>query len=222
MLGTQLPLRADPAFRRLLVWSVGVHLGLGVVLTLSPVGRAAIPAPHAVMVELLSAPPAAPARRPRRQVVDEPVVIPKRAKLAKPAPPKAPAKPAPSLTAQQLIAKIRDEMPAEKLEPGAAAPAAPSRFADPRLAAYRSRVRALLRKNWSGARAFAGQPALLARFEVEISAAGNLVAVARSQGSGNRYYDESAERAIWRAEPFPAPPRGELTLDINFRPGAVF
>ncbi len=219
MLGTQLPLRADPAFRRLLVWSVGVHLGLGIVLTLSPSGRAAIPAPHAVMVELLSAPPKAPARRPRRQVVDEPVVIPKRAKLAKPAPPKAPAKPAPSLTAQQLIAKIRDEMPAEKLEPEAAAP---SRFADPRLAAYRSRVRALLRRNWSGARAFAGQPALLARFEVEISAAGNLVAVARSQGSGNRYYDESAERAIWRTAPFPAPPRGELTLDINFRPGAVF
>lgn len=218
-LGTDAPLGSDPVFRRLLAWSFGGHLALGLVLTFSPSGRALIPAPRAVIVELIAAAPAAKPRAPRRQVVDEPVVIPKRAPKprAKPAPAKAP----PPLTAEQLIAKIRNENP--EPVPRSAAPAAPATgIVDPLLAAYRARVQALLRRNWSGARAFAGQPTLHARFSVEINAAGTVVAVARKQGSGNGYYDESAERSIWRTEPFPVPPRGALTLDVNFRPGAVF
>ncbi|NRA02622.1 MAG: TonB family protein [Myxococcales bacterium] len=221
-LGMHVPLRADPAFRWLVAWSLGAHLGLGMVLTLSPSGRALIPAPHAVMVELLTALPGAPAHRPRRQVVDEPVVIPKRPKPAKPVSPRPEARKPPPLTAAQLIAKIRKEIPAEAAGPGTSNPAARSGFVDPLLAAYRSRLQARLRRNWSGARAFAAQPSLLARFEVEINQAGKLVGIAQREGSGNRYFDESAERAIWRAAPFPAPPRGALTLDVNFRPGAVF
>ncbi len=83
---------------------------------------------------------------------------------------------------------------------------------------YRKRIRALLYANWAGARVFSSQGRLIAHFRVELDAGGGVRSLDLVKTSGNVHFDESAERAIWRVEPFPAPPRGPLTLTLTFDP----
>jgi protein TonB len=191
--------------------------------------------PPPVFVEVIAslAPPAA--SPPPRQTLKQPVVIPK--DPPKPAPkPKAKARPKPEpkpevkpvpekkrASADQLLAQMRKNVASREGEATAqaAASAGPRGRVDPLLALYRRKLIALLDANFSGARAFASTPDLRARYEVRIDAGGGVRGVTLVTASGNRFFDEAAERAI-RKSPFPPPPRGDLTLDVTFQPGTVF
>ena len=215
-------------FRRLLSWSLGVHLlaiGFSVV---APMTRRAPLLSAPIFVDVVAAPKAAAARPKRvRQVVDEPVVIRKQPKpLSKPKPkpeakPEPEAKPkAPPPSADELLAKLRQKVEARDAataRAAAATSAGAGRF-DPQMAAYHRKLKALLYANWVGAHVFRGQGDLSARFQVQIDPSGGLGSVALVGSSGNRYFDESAERAIWKTRPFPRPPRGALTLTLDFDP----
>lgn len=226
---------ADAGFSRTLVSSAAVHLVLASLLIFG-VGLPrshSLPAP--IFVDLVAAPPVAPRAphppraRPRQRVV-QPVVIPRSQPIArKPKPkPKPRARPAPQPrtppppTADELLTQLREKVAArpESTESGAP-PASVGRF-DPLLARYQRRVLARLRANWTGARAFQRRAGLRVRYQVQLATDGALRGVTLAEGSGNTFFDESAERAIRRADPYPRPPRGELTLDLTFEPGGVF
>lgn len=129
------------AFRRLLAFSLAGHLLLFAILTLHPRGHAELISPSPVMVNVVQAPPAAPAKPaapkaepkppppkpevkpppppPPKPVVNE-VVIPKEpAPLpAKPKPAPKPVekpaeKPEPSKTAEQLLAELTQKVETE-------------------------------------------------------------------------------------------------------------
>jgi protein TonB len=211
------------AFRRMLLLSAAGHLLGALVLAFAGLPRLAPTLPPPVFVEVVADPsPPAPARQRLRQ----PVVIPKRSR-AEPEPkpkPKPQVEPEPQApTAAEVLAQVRKKFEAREPSEARETPAtlgARGRF-DPLMAIYRKKVVALLHANFSGARAFSGDPALRARYEVRIDPSGGLRRVVLVSASGNRFFDESAERAI-RKSPFPPPPRGEMTLDVTFQPGSVF
>lgn len=186
-----------------------------------PVSKPAPPAP---------APKPAPAAKPApaRQKVDEVVLPAKPKELPKSAP--KPNPPAP--TAQELLDRMRARAaaqeqaapranaPAAAVDPAAGAAAASGgagRF-DPEMAAYHRKIQTMLYANWVGANQFRHQPELRASFEVRVQPDGRIRAVRLVRSSGNRFYDESAERAILKSEPLPNPPRGEITLSLTFDP----
>ena len=211
-------------FRRLLGWSAAAHVGVLAVLVLSPLIRLYRPVPAPVFVDIVSLPASALARP--RQVVDEPVVIPKQPRAkpvreAKPVPPKAPVekKPEqPTLTPEQILAQLR----AKHADPTRDTPAAPSGSVsgrlDPELASYRRKIENLIYANWAGARAFRFELGLEVVFEIEIDAGGQLRKVLLVQGSGRPHLDESAERAIYKAAPYPSPPRSVRVITVHMNP----
>lgn len=210
-------------FRRLLSWSLGVHLLALGFWVVAPVTRRAPLLSAPVFVDIVAAPKAAARPKRARQVVDEPVVIPKQPKpLPKPKPkPKPEAQPkAPPPSADELLAKLREKVEARDaaLARSATATSAGAGRFDPQMAAYQRKLKALLYANWVGAQVFRGRADLNARFQVQIDPSGGLGSVALVGSSGNRYFDESAERAIWKTRPFPRPPRGALTLTLDFDP----
>jgi TonB family protein len=217
-------------FRRMLAYSAAGHVLGAFALTLGALPYSAPDLPPPVFIEVVADPSPPP---PARQRVKQPVVIPKQSKpKAKPKPvPRPKAKPAPKPepkrpSASELLAQLRRNVEArepsktQETQQVRATAGARGRF-DPMLAVYRRKVIALLRSNFSGARAFSSDPQLRARYEVQIDPVGGLRGVILVSSSGNRFFDESAERAIHKS-PFPAPPRGEMTLDITFQPGSVF
>ncbi len=209
-------------FRRLLSWSLGVHLLAIGFWVVAPMTRRAPLLSAPVFVDIVAAPKAAAARPKRvRQVVDEPVVIPNKPEPLPNPNPKPEAKPkAPPPSADELLAKLRQKVEARDAATARAATATSAgagRF-DPQMAAYHRKLKALLYANWVGAQVFRGQGELRARFQVQIDPSGGLGSVALVGSSGNRYFDESAERAIWKTRPFPRPPRGGLTLTLDFDP----
>ncbi len=226
----------EQLFRRLLLWSLGAHLvAMGVSLIAPTVRRAPIISVP-VFVDLVAAPkPAAAPPKRTRQVVDEPVVIPRKPKpLPKPKP-KAEPKPAPKEepkpppkaepkepppSAEELLARLRENVEARTAATPSqtqAATGAPGRF-DPQMAAYQRKLKALLYSNWAGAQAFRGRDDLVASFKVQLDPGGGVREVSLVGSSGDRYFDESAERAIWKTRPFPRPPRGALVLTLAFDP----
>jgi TonB family protein len=227
-------LLAEAEFRRLLGWSFAGHVGLAVVFSIGIGSRGPAVMPAPIMVDLIAAAPTPPAvKRPPKQTVDQPVVIPKRPKpvpkqAEKPAPkpkpepaPKAEPVEEPAPSASEVLAQLRAKVGPDTDTAPAARGASGGRV-DPELAAYRKQVMLLLRSNWAGGRLFATQPGLEARYEVRLDPGGGVRAVALVRSSGNRYYDESAERAIHKSQPFPGPPRGSLTLEVTFQPTSVF
>jgi len=220
-------LLASDGFRRMFAFSAAAHVVGALVLTFGALPYSAPELPPPVFVEVVADPAPPP---PARQRVKEPVVIPKQSKpkpkpVVKVAPkPKPVAKPKPKPpSAAELMAQLRknvDEREPSDEEPARATPAARGRF-DPIMAVYRRKVIALLQSNFTGARAFSSDPGLRARYEVRIDIVGGVRGVSLLSSSGNSYFDDSAERAIHKT-PFPAPPRGEVTLDIMFQPGSVF
>ncbi len=210
---SQASLLQVPAFRRMLVWSVAGHVVLGLVLVWSPRSDARPLEPLPIFVEVVErAAPEPPARRKPRQIVEE-VVIPKRPKAARKPPPKR--EPAP--TAEEILSQLREKLGSPSRPATSERSAARGRF-DPEMAAYRKRIKALLYSNWAGARVFRTQGRLVVHFRVEVDADGVVRSLDLLRTSGNRHFDESAERAIWKVEPFPAPPRGAFTLTLTFDP----
>lgn len=221
-------LLASGEFRRLCLYSaIGHLLVVGSLWAAGLRTWASRVDPAPIFVDVVAAAPAPePAARPAPQR-EKPVVIPRKPR-PKPKPkPKPQVEPepepaeAPAPTAQQLLAQIRTRVGsvAPNATPSPAAGAG-GRF-DPELARYRQKVMVLLRTNWVGGRAFAAQPGLEVHYEVRIDGQGGIRSVSILHPSGNRYYDESAERAIQKSAPFPSPPRGPLTLDVRFQPGSV-
>lgn len=210
------PLVASHAFRRMLALSAAGHAALGVALVLSPRidARPLEPLPIYVDVVERVEPPSPPARPPR-QVVEE-VVIPERPMAVRqPEPVQPPPEPVQPRSAEEIMAELREKLGSPTPEPTRTS--APGRF-DPELAAYRKQLKALLYANWAGARVFRTQGRFIAHFRVEVDADGSVRALELVRTSGNRHFDESAERAIWRVAPFPAPPRGAFTLTLTFDP----
>lgn len=231
-------LLASRRFRRFLIGSAVGHVMLGVLLVVAPTLSRIRRPPEPLFVDLVAPPrpakaPAAVQPKARQELKQALVLKPKKKappkKKAEPKPPppkKEPVKPAEeeapanAPTAAEILAQLREKVGDDpEAEPQASA-ARPGRF-DPQLAAYRRQVTALLRSNWGGAASWA-QEGLAARFEAQIEATGRIRSVSRVRSSGNWVFDDAAERAIWSSEPFPAPPRGALTLDLLFNPKGVF
>ncbi len=228
-----------PEFRQALIASAVGHVVLAILLIWIPGRSMSFPDEAPIFVDVLqsrapaakaSAPAAKAAPKPK-QVVDEAVVIPKQPKpLPKPKPeakvepkPEPAKKPKPAaLTPEQLIAKIREKRGAEAETAGTQAAgstgtAQAGRF-DPLMAAYVKRLMVLLYNNWTTT-AFS-MSSTFPTFEVELSASGKVQSARKVRSSGNRHMDESAERAIWKTDPFPPPPRGLRKLQIVFDPKA--
>ena len=134
-------------------------------------------------------------------------------------PPKPKAKPKPALTPEQLIEQMRKS---QATKPGAESGTAqkqggPGVFA-PEQAAYKRSLTNLIYANWVGARPFSRRSGLEVVFDVEVDAGGNLKSVRMIQTSGERALDDSAERAIIKAAPFPPPPRSVRTIRIRMNP----
>lgn len=212
---------ASERFRRLLLWSAGTHVVLVAGFSLAPQFQWAQAPPLPVFVDLVAGLPATAPAEPPRQVVDEPIVIPKRPRAkprpkAPPPPPKA--EPEPQLTPEQLIEQLRQThvSPAD-VRPREAVGPETGRL-DPQRAAYRKKLENLIYANWVGARAYRLQAGLETWFEVEIDASGALLSLRVLRSSGNRHLDESAERAIYKSAPFPPPPASVRSLRIRMNP----
>ncbi len=213
-------LLASDAYRRWLGWSAVAHVGLGLFLAFGPGIYRSAPAPAPVFVEIVTQ-ASRPAKR-ARQVVKEPVVIPKKPverSKAKPAPEPAPdmARPEPALTPDQILAQLREKHGETNVIERNESSALNARV-DPEMAAYRRRLENLIYANWAGARSFRDQLGVEVLFEVEVDASGVLRSVRMVKSSGNRHLDESAERAIQKSSPFPRPPRSVRTITVRMNP----
>ena len=218
------PLWSSDAFRRWFGYSVAAHALAVIAIAIGP-GASTSPSAQPIFVDLVaSAPQPAVKRRQPRQVVDEAVVIPKQPQRtrAKPKPAPQPAKAPPeekAPSADEILAQLRAKVASRT--PGPAAAAARGRVGrpeDPELAAYKARVMHCLYEHWAGARAFSRSPELEVQFQVKITDRGGVRSVSLTRSSSNRYLDESAERAIWRCEPFEPPPRGVSQFNLAFNP----
>jgi protein TonB len=210
-------------FRRLLLWSAGIHISMALLFALGPQLYKPRLASTPVFVEVLSPAEAAAPASPPKQVVDEPIVIPKRPRpkpkpqTAALTPPKPKPKPQakPSLTPQQLIDQMRKAQEGKRGSKPAGSPT--GRFA-PELAGYQRQLVNLIYSNWVGARPFSHRAGLQVTFEVQVDAGGNLKSVRLLESSGERALDESAERAIFKSAPFPPPPSSVRTIRIRMNP----
>jgi len=234
------------AFRRLLAVSLAGHILVFAALVLRPSGHARLIAPAPVMVNLVALPKPAPAPKPPpakpaakpaekppepvpppppKPLVKE-IVIPKEPKpLEKPKPapaPPAPAKPQPPPpSADELLAKMTEKVEAqEAAKPPPEAPqAAPANAArgtagdfDPLFSPWVANVQVRVRSNWSGASVCSGAP----KFDVDVDSAGQLSNIQLAESSGDKYCDETGERALRKSNPLPPPPHAiSLTLNLN-------
>jgi protein TonB len=225
-------------FRRLLIFSLVGHVVLFLVLTFRPHSSAVLISASPVMVNMVDLPrPAAPRPAPKKPEVKPPeakpeppkpkpavneVVIPKEPAplVAKPKPkPVEKPEPAPK-SAEELLAELTKQVeernPQPELPP-APAPGPPAPLAggagvfDPTFSPWVARVKTAVRANWSGAQLCKGIPV----FNLEVAENGALRDIELAKSSGDRYCDESAERAIRKSDPLPAPPRGALALELG-------
>jgi TonB family protein len=198
----------------MLIWSAAGHVTIGLALIWSPSSDARPLEPLPIFIEVVPQvePPAAAKRAPR-QVVEE-IVIPKRPTAARKPPAK---KREPVQNAEQIVAQLRAKLGPQIRRDTDPTAARRGRF-DPEMAAYRKQIKAMLYANWAGARVFRSQGPLKAHFRVKVDAGGGVRSLELVRPSGDRHFDESAERAIWKVEPFPAPPRGAFTLTLTFDP----
>lgn len=214
---------ADP-FRRWLGFSAAAHALALLLLVLGP-GMNAPSRSAPVFVDLVAAPepPAARPRPAKRQVVDEAIVIRKQAKAVPPKPkpkpvPEKKAAPEPAPTPEDILAQLRAKVAKRAPAATAAASGREGRPDDPELAAYKARVMTCLYEHWAGARAFSRRAELEAQFRVRVNSTGKVRSVSLLRSSTNRYLDESAERAVWRCDPFESPPRGVTEFNLTFNP----
>jgi colicin import membrane protein len=227
------PLWGSESFRRLMGWSAGAHLLALLMMVFGGTPWSQSSAQSVVFIDVIAAaaPEPAPAARLKKQVVDEAVVIPKQPKPAvkKKPPKKVEAKPEPKPeakpepagpSAQELLAQMRERQAAstvvadirskhEAQQRGGAVGRV-----DPRLARYVAEIRSCMysKLTWRDTSRTAN---LEVRFALDIAPSGKVLKVKLVEGSGNRYLDESAERAIWKCQPFPPPPNSQFSVIFN-------
>ena len=215
-------------FRRLLMWSVGMHLILMLLFVLAPSFYAPSYKQAPIFVDLVAAPAAPAALTTPRQVVDEPIVIPKRPR-AKPKPVAPPPKPvpavekkkptpAPAVSPEQILEQLRAKRASAAKSESETGRAPQTGIFNPQLAAYTKKIQNKIYANWIGVRPYAHRFGLEVIFEMELDAGGMLQSLRMVQSSGDRPLDESAERAIYKAAPFPPPPRGIRRITIRMNP----
>ena len=232
-------------FRRLLAFSLAGHIALFVVLTFRPPSNATLISPSPVMVNVVDVPkpaaapavkkPAAKPPPPKPEPAPEPppppkpvvneVVIPKEPKPlpAKPKPvPKPVEKAEPAKSAEELLAELTKKVEERNPTPEPAAPPAPGPATamaggpgtfDPLLSPWVAKVESVVRANWSGAQLCKGVPT----FDIDVDSAGALNDISLAKSSGDRFCDESAERALRKSNPLPPPPQA-MELRLNLRP----
>ena len=225
-------------FKRLLAFSLAGHIALFAVLTFRPRSSAVLISASPVLVNMVDLPKPASARpaakkpeeKPPEAVPEPPkpkpevneVVIPKEpAPLVVKPKPKPVEKPEPApKSAEELLSeltkKVEERNPQPELpppaDPGPPAPAAGGAGVfDPAFSPWVARVRVAVRANWSGAQLCTGVPV----FNLEIAENGALRDIELAKSSGDRYCDESAERAIRKSDPLPAPPHGAASVEFE-------
>jgi len=232
------------AFRRLLAFSLAGHVIVFLALVLRPPRSAMLISSSPVMVQMVSMPksvapkpapakPAPPPKEPPKPPEPEPapppkpvvkeIVIPKEVKALpeKPKPVPVEAKKPPPPTAQELLAKMTEQVEAKEAQnappappseaPAASTEATPGTF-DPELSPWVARVRIFVRANWSGASVCRGVP----EFDVDVDGGGQLSHIALTKSSGDSYCDDTAERALRKSNPLPPPPHAvSFTFNLN-------
>lgn len=232
-------LRSRP-FQRLLAGSALVHAVLAAILTFQNWRPIDLDEENVVYIAELPAaalPASSPAKAaaPRQQVKE--IVIPDKPK-PKPRPPQAkpvPAKPEPkpveakpvaepepeakpTQSASSLLDKLREE--AKNRQPRGVPEGSPegkgevAGILDAEKAEYVKKVQAAIEPHWlsSACQSQSSAP----RWVVRVDSGGGASGVSLGRSSGDRYCDDSAERAILKAQ-LPAPPRGvSVVLGINF------
>jgi protein TonB len=217
--------------RRFVAMSALIHAGLILVFALSPTdSRSALPPAGVVIVDLIPA-DALPGRRKKPRAKPKPKPPPPVEKVVLPAEPAAPEpppvepapapepEPAPPAAEDVDYEDFLDELRSEREDDPASQqvaslPGVPTGAPiDPHEAAWLARVRGHMRRNWILPPGFRTQR-LQARIRVRLDPDGHVMGepqlIARS---GNRHYDETAMRAIAKADPLPPPPRaGEWVL----------
>ncbi len=226
-------LAQDERFQRTMLWSAGAHVLLAALLWFAPNPISILAPPTPVYIDVVipsEAPPPAPAAKPKQRV-DE-IVIPKKPKplpkpevkakpVPKPKPEKKPEKAAkkPAPSPEDLLNKLRRKV---ESRPGQGASAAASSNAragifDPEKAAYQKKLTNLLYGSWAGAGICRKDPKP-SNFQMQVAPDGRVSSIVMTGSSGNRFCDESAERAIRKVNPFPRPPRGLKTVTVKFDP----
>lgn len=86
---------------------------------------------------------------------------------------------------------------------------------------YKSRIRSKIKRFIILPPDIQGNP--MAEFDVTLLPSGDVLSAKLTRSSGNSAYDEAVERAIYKAQPLPLPPGGELfsafrELHLQFRP----
>ena len=234
-------LLSSRAFRRFLAFSVAAHLFVYAVLIFKGFGHARVISASPVMVQMVDMPksaarPAAPkaAKPPAAKPLPKPpeakplpppkpvvkeIVIPKEAKPLPDKPKPEVAKPdTPAPTADELVAKLAEKYPDQPApaQEEAAAPVAPAGAAgefDPLFSPWVLKVQAKVQSNWSGSEVCRRSPV----FTVDIDTAGQLSHIALTQSSGDRFCDDTAERALGKSNPLPPPPRAD-TYELGLIP----
>ncbi|MCP4004772.1 MAG: TonB C-terminal domain-containing protein [bacterium] len=227
----------DERFRRLFLWSAAGHVLLAFGLWFAPNPSVLLNPPTPVYIDVVTAAPrAAPPPRPAaarpappKQVVDE-IVIPKLPKEPKPAP-KAKPKPKPKPVAktaakkpaavappspEDLLESLRKKVDERQPKPGTGTASPNSRrgIFDPEKAGYQKKLTALFYQQWVGAACkMHPKPS---HFEIRVAPDGSVKSVTRTASSGNRFCDESAERAIRRVDQLPTPPARVGIVTVSF------
>jgi colicin import membrane protein len=196
----------------------------------SPGKPAAKPAPP-------KPPPPKPAPRPPEKVVipekpkpqPEPKPAPKPEARPRPEPKPAP-EPEPAAEPEVGYDELLAELRAQEQEEGGGAvgaeagarsgpPGGPGVRVSPEVMAWMRRAKVHVTRAWVLAPGFRAQP-LQTQIEVELGSGGEVRGTRVVQGSGNPWFDESAERAIQKASPLPQPPEAG-TWAFVFEPGDV-
>lgn len=227
---------SSPAFVRVMACSVAGHAAAIFLVVYGPIFRFhSVMLPEPVMVNLDMALPAEPAPpeppppeppvvppapepkpaepEPQKQEVKEALVVPD-VPPEKPKPKKPKPQPKPQDVAD-VMASLRKDV--EKQRPPQRQGAARGTL-DPEMASYIAGVKGCLRQNWVGAQRFQRRRDLLAEFEVQLGPGGKVTSAEVTRPSGEDFFDETAERAIFKCQPWPEPPGGQTIIPIRFVP----
>jgi len=225
------PLWGSDRFRRLMGWSAGAHLLALLMMLFGGAPWSRSPAQSVVFVDVIAAaaPEPAPAVRLKKQVVDEAVVIPKQPKpvVKKKPPKKVEAKPKPKPpgpSAQELLTQMRERQAASTVvadirsKHEAQQRGGRAGRVDPLAARYIAGIEGCMWSKFTWPHA-ERRPSGELHFHLDIDASGRALGVKLVRGSGDRFVDESAERAIWKCQPFGAPPPKLQRFLLKFDPG---